>query len=146
MVTSTAIVYHQSTQSAFGLVVFSKRVTGVQVLSKAGAKSIHTASISTRVQGRSRECQLQKSCGGPTTEQFRNRREPKWFKHFLAGAQIAVLTVPRQQAHHKLSFGITFSPQLSTSGSGRPIQTMLFRQKMLFRQSIFGTFFFVTPK
>ena len=43
-------------------------------------------------------------------------------------AQIAVLMVPRQQAHHKLSFGIIFSPQLSTSGSGRAIQTMLFRQ------------------
>ena len=56
------------------------------------------------------------------------------------------MTVPRQQAHHKLPFGITFSPQLSTSGSGRPIQTMLFRQKMLFRQSIFGTFFFCDPK
>ena len=43
-------------------------------------------------------------------------------------AQIAVLMVPRQQACHKLSFGIIFSPQLSTSGSGRAIQTMLFRQ------------------
>ena len=44
-------------------------------------------------------------------------------------AQIAVLTVAREQAHHKLLFGINFSPQLST-----PIRTMLFRQSEPFRQ------------
>ena len=75
-----------------------------------------------------------------------NWSNQKLFRQFFQSAQIAVLTVPRQQAHHKLSFGIIFSPQLSTSGSGWAIQTMLFRQSELFRQFIFGTFFFCDPK
>ena len=70
-----------------------------------------------------------------------NWSNQKLFRQFFQSAQIAVLTVARQQAHHELSFGITFSPQLSTSGSGWAIQTMLFRQSELFRQFIFGTFF-----
>ena len=43
----------------------------------------------------------------------------KAIQTIFQSAQIAVLTVARQQAHHKLSFGINFSPQFSTSGSGR---------------------------
>ena len=56
--------------------------------------------------------------GGPTTRLFRQLVKPKLFRQFFQSAQIVVLTVARQQAHHKLSFGIIFSPQVSTSGLG----------------------------
>ena len=53
--------------------------------------------------------------GGPVRQLFRQNREPSEFKQFFQSAQIAVLTVARQHAHHKLSFGTICSPQLSTS-------------------------------
>ena len=60
--------------------------------------------------------------------------------------------VPRQHAHHTLSFCIMFSPRLSTSGSGRAIRTMLFRQFEWFTQAIrifrncWFSFYFCDPK
>ena len=83
-----------------------------------------------------------------TTRLFRKHVWPKLLRQFGQSAKIAVLTVSWQQAHHKLSFGIIFSPHLSTSSSGRPIQTMPFRQSEPFRQCYSDTpdFFCMTPK
>ena len=64
-------------------------------------------------------------------------------------AQIAVLTVARQHAHYKRSFDISFSPQLSAGSSGRPTQTMPFRQSKPFKQCYSdtpGSFFVCDPK
>ena len=72
----------------------------------------------------------------------------KAIQTIFQSGQIAVLTVARQQAHHKLSVDIIFSPQLSTSSSGRPIQTMPFRQSEPFRQCYSDTpgMFLCDPK